>query len=84
MRYRDEEDRGSGGFELAGFVCAAIASAVAFIYVSGSTPEPAAQVRFMDGVRTGPAVSSETTSGIAADTAALTLPASAPEPTSRP
>jgi hypothetical protein len=38
----------------------------------------------MNGVNAGPAVSSETTSGIAADTAALTLPASAPEPTSRP
>jgi hypothetical protein len=84
MRYRDEEDRGSGGFEFAGFVCAVIASAVAFMYVSGSTPEPAAQVRFIDDIRATPAVSSETTSGIAADTAGVILPDSAPEPTNRP
>jgi hypothetical protein len=83
-RYR-EDDRESAGFELVGFLCAVIASAIAFFVYSGNTDE-IARVQFIDPVHAGAA------SGGDADNAAtssippgsFTLPATAPRPGERP
>ncbi len=74
-RYRDD-DRESAGFELVGFLCAVVASAIAFFVYSGDTDE-IARVQFIDPVHAGAAVSGETTT-------AISLPAMAPTPDERP
>jgi len=74
-RYRDD-DRESAGFELVGFLCAVVASAIAFFVYSGDTDE-IARVQFIDPVHAGAAVSDETTT-------AISLPAMAPTPDERP
>lgn len=74
-RYRDD-DRESAGFELVGFLCAVVASAIAFFVYSGDTDE-IARVQFIDPVHAGAAVSGETTT-------AINLPAMAPTPDERP
>jgi hypothetical protein len=79
-RYRDD-DRESAGFELVGFLCAVVASAIAFFIYSGDTDE-IARVQFIDPVHAGAAVSGETTTAIA--DRPLSLPAMAPTPDERP
>lgn len=79
-RYRDDE-RESSGFELAGFLCAVIASAIAFFVYSGDTKE-IARVQFIDPIHADAAVSGETTTAIA--DRPLSLPAMAPTPDERP
>ena len=74
-RYRDD-DRESAGFELVGFLCAVVASAIAFFVYSGNTDE-IARVQFIDPVHAGAAVSGETTT-------AISLLAMAPTPDERP
>jgi len=78
--YRDDERR-SGGFELAGFLCVVLATAIALFLYSGKTEE-VARVRFIDPVHADRSVSDETTTAVPGT--GIVLPPAAPTPAARP
>jgi hypothetical protein len=83
MQHLHDDDRDSGGFELAMFVFALLAAAVGFFLISSSPHEPVARVRFIEPVAVGDAAVDTMTTGSTIESDPV-LPETPPIPMDRP